>query len=121
MNEPDTEIDLAVRRLSALAHPTRLKAFRLLMESGPTGLRAGVLSSRLKVAANTMSAHFSVLSEANLVKRNRVGRTLIYSVNIDSTAELMRFLASDCCGGHPEICAPLGSALQFKKDQAIAG
>ena len=58
------EIDLAVRRLSALAQPGRLAAFRLLVQAGPDGLPAGEIARGLEVAPNTLSAQLAVLTNA---------------------------------------------------------
>ena len=104
-------LEPTVARLAALAHQTRLRAFRTLMAAGPEGMRAGDLARALGVAPNTMSAHFNVLSQAGLVRMRRVGRTNIYSVHVETIAELLSYLVSDCCNGHPEVCAPLTRSI----------
>lgn len=94
----------AVRRLSALAHETRLKLFRVLIAAGPEGLAAGVLAERLGVSASNLSAHLGVLSNAGLIALERRGRQRIYSVELGAAGSLIDFLVSDCCAGHPEVC-----------------
>ena len=37
----------------------------------------------------------------------RDGRSIIYTAAYDQMRELLAFLMEDCCGGRPEICAPL--------------
>ncbi len=97
----------AVASLSALAHDGRLAAFRLLVQAGPQGLAAGEIARRLEILPNTLSASLNVLSHAGLVRSRRDGRSVIYTADYDAMRELLAFLMEDCCGGKPEICAPL--------------
>ena len=101
------EIDLAIRRLSALAHEGRLAAFRLLVKTGPDGLPAGEISLVLDVAPNTLSAQLSVLENAGLIRHRRAGRSIIYAAEYGAISELLVYLMQDCCQGRPEVCAPL--------------
>ena len=52
--------------LSALAHETRLDAFRLLVQAGPAGLPAGEIATTLAVRQNTMSSHLSPLESTGV-------------------------------------------------------
>src|ERR1700742_3489331 len=101
------EITEAVKRLSALAQEGRLAVFRLLVKAGPDGMAAGDIARKLKTAANTMSAQLLVLSNAGLIRAQRDGRSIIYAADFDRMGALLLFLTEDCCGGKPEICAPL--------------
>ena len=65
------------------------------------------MARRLGVLPNTLSASLNVLSHAGLIDSRREGRSIIYSANYDAMRELLAFLMEDCCGGSPEICAPL--------------
>ena len=56
---------------------------------------------------NTLSANLNILSHAGLVTSTRDGRSIIYRAQYDAMRELLGFLVEDCCGGSPEICAPL--------------
>lgn len=100
----------AVKRLSALAQESRLEIFRLLMKAGPQGMAAGEIARALDTPANTMSAQLLVLSNAQLIGARRQGRSIIYSVDFAAMSDLLVFLTEDCCGGRPEICAPLAAA-----------
>src|SRR5437763_8161257 len=100
----------ALKRLSALAQEARLQVFRLLVIAGPEGLPAGEIARRLATPANTMSAQLLVLSNARLVDARREGRSIIYAVDFPAMRDLLLFLTEDCCGGRPEICAPLAAA-----------
>jgi len=103
------EANSAVTSLSALAHASRLSAFRLLVQAGPAGLAAGEIARRLEVLPNTLSASLNVLNHAGLVRARREGRSIIYTADYGSMRDLLAFLMEDCCGGSPEICAPLAA------------
>jgi DNA-binding transcriptional ArsR family regulator len=105
------ELNLAAETLGALALPGRLAVFRLLVEAGHGGLPAGEIARRLGVLPNTLSANLTVLGHAGLVSSHREGRSIIYSARYDRMAALLAFLMQDCCGGLPEICAPLAEAV----------
>lgn len=106
------ETKAAALGLSALGHEGRLAIFRLLVQAGPTGLAAGVVARRLEMIPNTLSANFNVLTHAGLVDSRREGRSIIYTANYAAMADLLGFLLEDCCGGSPEICAPLTDILE---------
>ncbi len=101
------EINLAVRRLSALAQPGRLAVFRLLVRAGHDGLPAGDIARALEVAPNTLSAQLTVLTHAGLATSRRDGRSIVYSAQFDHMGELLVYLVEDCCRGNAGVCAPL--------------
>lgn len=93
----DTRI--AVERLAALAQPTRLKVFRLLVEAGRSGLPAGIIGERLDIPPATLSFHLAQLSQAELVNSTREGRSIIYSANYGAMDRLIGYLTRNCCRG----------------------
>jgi DNA-binding transcriptional ArsR family regulator len=97
----------AVEALSALANPSRLAAFRLLVRAGPAGIAAGDLARGVAVPPSTLSSHLTLLSRAGLVTARREGRSILYAADYDGMRALLGFLIEDCCNGAPEICAPL--------------
>lgn len=97
----------AIAALAALAQPTRLDVFRLLVKHEPQGLPAGELAQAIDVPQNTMSAHLATLFRAGLLTSERQSRSIIYRANLDALRELTVFLVKDCCGGNAELCAPL--------------
>lgn len=99
--------EVALAALSALAQPTRLDVFRLLVREEPHGLPAGEIARRLGVPHNTMSTHLAILSRAGLISAARHSRSLIYRIELRAVHELVLFLLRDCCNGQPELCAPL--------------
>jgi DNA-binding transcriptional ArsR family regulator len=101
------DTDDALTSLSALAHEGRISIFRLLVKAAPDGLAAGDIAQRLDTQPSTMSAQLLVLSNAGLVHARREGRSIIYAADFARMGALLEFLTRDCCGGRPEICAPL--------------
>ncbi len=101
------ESDDTVQALAALAQPTRLEVFRLLVRHEPTGLAAGEIARHLAVPQNTMSSHLAVLSRAGLISAERFSRSIVYRAELSRLRAVMLFMLRDCCGGHPDICAPL--------------
>jgi DNA-binding transcriptional ArsR family regulator len=102
----------AVNGLSALAHPGRLEVFRRLVRAGPEGMAAGEIARATGSLANTLSTNLNVLAGAGLVSSRREGRSIIYAAGYDRMRELLAFLMEDCCGGKPEICAPLAAIAE---------
>lgn len=101
----------AILALAALAQPTRLECFQLLVKHEPEGLPAGEVARRLAVPHNTMSTHLAILTRAGLIGAERRSRTIIYRASLDRFRALATYLLKDCCGGRPEVCAPLISDL----------
>ena len=93
------ESEQAILAFAALAQPTRLDVFRLLP--------AGSIARHMAVPHNTMSTHLAILSRARLIEAERQSRSIIYRAKLDAVRELAGYLVKDCCGGRPEICAPL--------------
>lgn len=102
MDEPAT-----LECMAALSQQTRLKAFRILVAHAPDGLAAGEIARRLDVPQNTMSSHLATLAECGLVRGERRSRSILYQADLNRFRALIVFLLEDCCGGHPEICAPI--------------
>jgi len=63
----------------ALADPTRRKVLELLRVRPMT---AGELAEHFPVSKPTMSAHFTVLREADLVDVQKVGKAVIYRLKL---------------------------------------
>jgi ArsR family transcriptional regulator len=101
----------AVLVLAALAQPTRLEAFRQLVEREPHGLAAGELARLLAVPQNTLSAHLSVLARAGLVAGERNARSIVYRPNLERIQGLTLHLLQDCCGGRPDLCSSVVDTL----------
>jgi ArsR family transcriptional regulator len=97
----------ALAALAALAHPTRLATFRLLVRHEPDGLSTGNLAAAARLTQSTFSTHLAVLVKAGLVTPEKRGRQIIQRAHLDALRALMIFLAKDCCQGRAEVCVPL--------------
>lgn len=105
------ESENAILALAALAQATRLDVFRLLVKHQTDGLAAGDIARSLAVPQNTMSSHLAILTRAGLVAAKRSGRSITYRADLARFQDVMLFMLKDCCGGKPEICAPLIESL----------
>lgn len=93
--------------LAALSQSTRLQAFRLLVAHEPDGIAAGEVARLGGVPQNTMSTHLAMLAHCGLVRSERHSRSIIYRADLERFRTLLVYLIQDCCGGKPEICAPI--------------
>jgi ArsR family transcriptional regulator, arsenate/arsenite/antimonite-responsive transcriptional repressor len=94
----------AISALAALAQPTRLAIYRLLIKHEPVGITAGVIADTIGAPHNTLSSHLAILVRAGLLRSARDGRTIIYRSNVEGMRALIGFLVNECCDGHPELC-----------------
>jgi DNA-binding transcriptional ArsR family regulator len=62
----------------ALAHPVRREILKLLRKRA---MSAGELAEHFTIAKPTLSGHFTVLKNADLVSTERQGTTIIYRLN----------------------------------------
>jgi DNA-binding transcriptional ArsR family regulator len=73
----------------ALAHPVRREVLRAL-RSGPKP--AGELAEAFPVSKPTMSGHFAILRDANLILAERDGTTIRYRLNVGVADEAIAWL-----------------------------
>ena len=62
----------------AIADPSRREILRLLRRGE---MNAGELAEHFDMTKPTMSHHFAILSQADLIKRRRDGQTIWYALN----------------------------------------
>jgi len=74
------------RVFKALADPTRRRVLQLLRDRP---LTAGELADQFTVSKPTMSAHFAVLQEADLVEAEKNGRTIVYRLKMSVLEEAL--------------------------------
>jgi ArsR family transcriptional regulator len=89
------------KAFKALADPTRREILRLLRRSEKT---AGDLAERFDMTKPTMSHHFAVLKEADLLTSRRDGQQIWYGLNTTVVQDLMAW-AMDLIGGGDEKAA----------------
>jgi DNA-binding transcriptional ArsR family regulator len=80
---------LTNRVYKALADPTRRRVLALLRERDMT---AGELAAHFELSWPTMSGHFTVLREADLIAADKVGTTITYHLNLSVLEEAMAAL-----------------------------
>ena len=100
----------AISALAALAQPTGLAIFRLLVKHEPVGITAGVIAETVGAPHNTLSSHLAILVRAGLLRSSREGRTIIYRSDVEGMRSVIAFLVNDCCDGHPELCNLVAAA-----------
>lgn len=77
---------MAAKVYKALADPTRRKILQLLRERDMT---AGELASEFNFAKPTLSRHFSVLREAELIQGDKQGNHIYYRLNVSVLEEAL--------------------------------
>ena len=97
------EINQTTSALATLGHPARLSVFRLLMRHAPQGVRPTELAETLQIKQNTLSHYLADLEQARLIKADRQGRSIYYSVDLEQAGALIDYLVNDCCRARPDI------------------
>jgi ArsR family transcriptional regulator len=77
--------------LKALSDPTRREILRLLSRGEQS---AGELASSFEMTKPSMSHHFSVLKEADLIRSRRDGQQIFYSLNTTVLEDVLTHLWS---------------------------
>lgn len=97
----------ALDAFGALSQKTRLRIVRLLVQAGSAGIAAGAIGEAVGASPSNVSFHLGHLERAGLIASRREARSIIYSADLAGLSDLIRFLMEDCCGGRPEVCAPV--------------
>ena len=92
-------IEKAAKCLAELGNPSRLSAFRLLVQAGPDGLPVKDIQAHLGIPQSTLSHHIAHLVSAGLVRQTREGRVLRCRVEYERIREVLSFMLEDCCSG----------------------
>ncbi|MBI1407228.1 MAG: autorepressor SdpR family transcription factor [Caulobacter sp.] len=87
------------RVFKALADPTRRKVLELLRQRPMT---AGELSDHFAVSKPTMSAHFNVLREADLIDASKQGVSITYRLKLSVLEDALLGFAQTFGIGAPE-------------------
>lgn len=85
------------KRFAAIGNNVRLRILRLLLSAHPDGLIVGDLQSELDIPNSTLSHHLERLKKQDLVRMERQGSFLWYSVQAATLQELLNFLYAECC------------------------
>lgn len=108
----------AIEAFAALAQPSRMAIFRLLVRAGPEGLQVGEISRRLKIVTSTLSGHLSILRRAGLLIATRHQREIHYAARLSTVNDLVSFLLADCCEGRLENCSEIMTLLKTDPPRA---
>ena len=73
----------------AIADPARREILRLLR---PGEITAGDLAAHFDMSKPTMSHHFSVLADADLITRRRDGQTIWYGLNTTVLQDVLSWM-----------------------------
>lgn len=116
------EQDRALHAFATLGHPGRLAVFRLLMRFAPKAVRPTEIAAALALKTNTLSHHLADLTACGLCKVERDGRSLYYSVDLDTTEALIGYLALDVGRARPELLSQLvpGGRAVARPDSGFA-
>jgi DNA-binding transcriptional ArsR family regulator len=96
----------AVRIFESLSSPVRLQAYRTLVRRGPAGMVAGEIAQALGLPPANASFHLKAMTQAGLITVEQEGRFQRYRADLGSMLDLVGYITNECCGGHPELCAP---------------
>ncbi|HEU4776504.1 MAG TPA: autorepressor SdpR family transcription factor [Telluria sp.] len=81
----------------AIADPSRREILRLLRRGE---MNAGELAEHFDMTKPTMSHHFAILSQADLITRRRDGQTIWYALNTTVLQDVVAW-ALDIAGSKP--------------------
>jgi DNA-binding transcriptional ArsR family regulator len=93
------DILTAVTQLSSIAQEARLTIFKQLVQAGPDGMPAGMLSECLQIPPSTLSFHLKELSHAGLIHARQISRYVYYSADFSAMEALITYLTENCCAG----------------------
>ncbi|NOD48681.1 helix-turn-helix domain-containing protein [Ruegeria sp. HKCCD5849] len=99
-------MEKVIDQLAILGHPQRITVFRMLMRRFPDTVPAGELAAELGIKPSTMSNYLNALQRSGLVKQERSGTSLLYSIEMKNVQQMLDFLIVDCCRGRPDLCMP---------------
>lgn len=110
------EIKHAVTLLASIAQEARLEIFRCLVQAGPEGLAAGMISQTLQIPNSTLSFHLKELSHAGMISARQESRFIYYSANYESMNALLAYLTENCCAGQMACCPDLQCQPESTKE-----
>ncbi len=94
----------AIDAFAALAHPTRLDVFQLLVRHLPEAMPALQIAKELDAKPSTLSGHLAILRRAGVVTSARHQREIRYAAALETVGDLVTYLLTDCCAGRVERC-----------------
>ncbi|MFW2543240.1 ArsR family transcriptional regulator [Primorskyibacter sp. 2E107] len=96
--------ETALSQLACLSHPQRLAIFRLLVRRYPDEVPAGEIVTALGLKPSTGSVYLGALTKTGLIRKHRIGTSLLYRATLPALRDLVGFLVEDCCQGRADLC-----------------
>jgi len=93
MNRIDFDVkhlEKAANRLKAMAHPVRIAIIEMLEAEGP--LCVSDIFVKLDIEQASASHHLNILKNRDILKSERTGKHIIYSLNNEIIGELVKCL-----------------------------
>ncbi|MBV9866165.1 MAG: winged helix-turn-helix transcriptional regulator [Abitibacteriaceae bacterium] len=97
----------------ALADPTRRRILQLLNDREMT---AGQLAENFDISAPSMSHHFNILKQADLISARREGQQIFYSLNTTVFQDVMTVMF-DLFQKNPDTATIADSTAALKNDR----
>jgi len=94
MNKIDFDInhlEKASNRLKAMAHPVRIAIIEMLDANGP--LCVSDIFVKLGIEQASASHHLNILKNRDILKSERAGKNIVYSLNNEMISEIVQCLA----------------------------
>ena len=94
MNKTDFDIEHlenAANRLKAMAHPLRIAIIEMLESNGPSCVSD--IFVKLDIEQAAASHHLNILKNRGILKSERVGKKIIYSLNNEMISEIVHCLS----------------------------
>jgi len=84
-------LEKAANRLKAMAHPMRIAIIEMLDAEGP--LCVSEIFIKLDIEQASASHHLNILKNRDILKSERTGKHIIYSLNNEIMGELVQCLS----------------------------
>jgi len=94
MNKVDFDIqqlENAANRLKAIAHPIRIAIIEMLDANG--SLCVSDIFEKLEIEQATASHHLNILKNRGILRSERIGKNIIYSLNSVIISEIIQCLS----------------------------
>ena len=94
MNKTDFDInhlEKAANRLKAMAHPVRIAIIEMIEVNG--SLCVSDIFSKLDIEQASASHHLNILKNRGILKSERSGKNIVYSLNSEIISEIVNCLS----------------------------
>jgi DNA-binding transcriptional ArsR family regulator len=96
---------------------TRIKIIGLLKSGGPLGAKS--IAGLLSITPAAVSQHLKILRQAGLVRSERKGYWIPYSIDVEALENCGHILGEVCTCGCKEVCRYTGRELRGLEVEAL--